>query len=84
MLNERRSARNGWTDVGHGPQRVISVVVAVAVLPLVANRRHAVDEVKDQITIFVLVQTQGDDVVVDLVPIRHVNRAVPIDHCINR
>ena len=75
----RRKPCIGWACVWQWAEWVIAKGVAVAVFPLVAHRRHGVDEVKHQVTVLVRIQSQHDDIVIHRVPVRHVDRPVTVE-----
>ena len=58
--------------------------LSVGVFPLVADAGHGIDEVEDQISVSIWIESQHDHVVVNRVPVRHVNRAVAVEHGMNR
>ena len=84
MNQERGGAKRCRAGIRQRSERVVTVVVAVTVLPLVAHRRHGVDDVKHQVSVLVSVQSQHDHVVIDRIPIRHVNGPVAVKRGVNR
>ena len=69
--------------VGQGTQRIVTVGIAVAVHPLVANGRHAVDDVEDKVPVSIGVEAEENNVVIGLVPVRHVHRTVAVHRRMN-
>ena len=84
LENKGRGPRIGWASIGQRSKRIVAVIVSVGVFPLVANAGHGIDEVEDQISVRIWIESQHDHVVVNRVPVRHVNRAVSVEHGMNR
>ena len=84
LENKGRSPGIGGASIGQRSKRIVAVIVSVGVVPLVANSGHGIDEVADQISVRIWIESQHDHVVVNRVPVRHVNRAVSVEHGMNR
>ena len=51
---------------------------------MVTDTRHGIHEVEHEVSVLIWIQTKGDDIVIDLIPITHVNRTVGVDDGIHR
>ena len=84
LENKGRGPRIGWASIGQRSKRIVAVIVSVGVFPLIPDTGHGIDEVEDQISVSIWIESQHDHIVVNRVPVRHVNRAVSVEHGMNR
>ena len=84
LENKGRGPRIGWASIGQRSKRIVAVIVSVGVFPLIPDTGHGIDEVEDQISVSIWIESQHDHIVVNRVPVSHVNRAVSVEHGMNR
>ena len=76
---EGRGRCSRGTTVGHWPVRIVTIIVTVAVTPLITKRWQVIDEVKDKVSVCVLVDSQDTHIIEIIVPKAKVNRTIAVN-----